>query len=73
MAKPNPFIEKENVDAQAELINFYIDEINEWFLDNAERFDSSFFESLEMQWSEKSWLSDKQFEALKNIYEKWVE
>lgn len=55
-------------------IDFMFDEINDWIYEdkNASRFDATFFEQIEVQWHERGELSDKQYQALQNIYDKWV-
>ena len=69
--RPNPFLPKD--EAREKHIQYLIDEINAWILNAEDYFDSSFFESLESQWLERGTLSDKQYQALQNIYERWVD
>lgn len=82
MSRLNPFDTEANLKAtsraspdkgQARLINFYINEINEWLCTDASNdFDSFFFESLEEKWLTWGNLTERQFESLQNIYEGWV-
>lgn len=57
-----------------EHIDFMFEEINDWIYEdkNASRFDATFFEQIEVVWHETGNLSDKQYQALQNIYDKWV-
>ena len=54
---------------QKTLINYLIEEISEFYTDNP-KLDSGFFDSLERQWLEKNYLSEKQIAALQKIYDK---
>lgn len=69
---PNPF-DKATNEMRAQHTKTLLDEIDAWLCEGApEHFDSDFFESLHKQFSENSYLSDRQLMALVNIAEKWI-
>ncbi len=69
----NPFANESDDGARTRLIEFHFSEINEWLQRaDPENFDPFFFESVQEQWNARGELSDKQAQALENIYEKWV-
>ena len=70
--KENPFL---NPDPKREkYIQYLFDQINEWYFDTGNsNFDPGFFESIETFWTEKNYLTDKQFTALERIYQTWVD
>jgi len=69
----NPFDTMAQVERKKE-ISFMFTMIDEWKYEarceGAERFDSTFVESLQEQFEEKGYLTEKQFAALQNIMER---
>ena len=57
---------------RANAIEHFFKEINEWYLGSTVDFDPTFVEDLEDQFRQRGFLTDKQFDALQNIYENWV-
>lgn len=71
----NPFLPEEVVrDKNGDQIVFYFDEVDNWICENNYdgRFNTNFYESIKDQWNEWGRLSDRQFEALENIWQRWV-
>lgn len=56
-------------DTQYRRTEFLITEIREWLDSGDGSFDESFFESVESQFQERGQLSQKQLQALENIYD----
>lgn len=73
MSKTNPFdVNATNKDRErAEFIEYMFDRIETFALEN-DHFDTDFTESLREQYDKSGYLSEKQFNALENIYERWV-
>ncbi len=73
MGRPNPFSNKKGQDPRGEEIKFMLSEIEDWLTTDAARnFDSEFVEAMQKHFERVGYLSDGQYNAIKNIWSKWV-
>jgi hypothetical protein len=70
--KPNPFAPKPGIinrDSAYRRTEYLVTSIRDWIDEGDGSFDETFFESVESQFLERGELSQKQMQALENIFE----